>query len=85
MKANLRRYHNTGLNTWKEDENRFWAGKRVEYSQYLPLIREGKYESVPADFFISGRMENEQSVEVQQTHHVTMVSENSIVPVDVLF
>lgn len=65
-------------------ESRF-VRKYVEYSQYLPLIREGKYESVPADFFISGRMENEQSVEVQQTHHVTMVSENSIVPVDVLF
>ena len=44
------------VNTVENDESSFWAEKRVEYSQYLSIIENGNFESVPVSFFIARAM-----------------------------
>ncbi len=69
----------------ESEDNCFWANKRVEYSQYLPIISEGEYEKVPEHFFISKNIENEQSVNVQAVYNVHSVDVGKVIPLDGLF
>lgn len=73
------------VNTVENDESSFWAEKRVEYSQYLSIIENGNFESVPVSFFIARAMENEQSVKVETTHNIISVNSGDVVPSDILF
>lgn len=73
------------VNKITDEEQNFWAGKRVEYAQYLPDVSRTDYEKVPSAFFISKRNDQEQSVKVVFAYNVKTVGEKSIVPVDVLW
>lgn len=69
----------------EENENSFWANKRVEYSQYLPGNGNMDYDKNSADYFISEPVFGERSAEIVRVHNVKTAAVGEIVPLDVLF
>lgn len=69
----------------ESEDSSFWAGKHVEYAQYVPLLREGNFDKISEDFFVSRPVSGEQSVKVEETCKVKSVAAGDVVPIDVLF
>lgn len=67
------------------EDSSFWAGKRVEYSQYLSILKEDNFDEVPASFFISKPVYNEQSMRVESTHNIKSIEVGEVLPSDILF